>query len=213
MYAQRARITILVYDEAELERVFETKAVEAGVGVIPGAVATAVEREGDRLQAVSFATRFGPLVVRAPLFIDASGDAVSSWLAGAPCRVSDPSVYGTQMAVLEQVTLPPGSDTSAVARRAEQLLQEYAERYRLTRRESRVFLLPQRGLAVLNATHLSTPLYPVAFWQEAWPAQAEAERAAQLLREHTPRSSVGRAYVSWAIPASGRPAPSSRARP
>ena len=183
-YSRRARTLIVVYDEAELERVFETLLREAGVQIVPGAVA--VERAGDRLVAVSCATRFGPLVVRAPFFVDASGDAVLSWLAGAPCRVSDPPVYGTQMAVLEHVEFPADEDATAIARRAEELLQTYADRYRLSRRESRVFLLPQRGLAVLNATHQATPLHPVAFWEAAWPVRAEAERAAQLLRDQFP---------------------------
>jgi len=186
MYSRRACTLIVVYDEAELERVFETLLREAGVQIVPGAVAVAVERAGDRLVAVSCATRFGSLVVRAPLFVDASGDAVLSWLAGAPYRVSDPPVYGTQMAVLEHVALPPDADVTAIARRAEELLQTYADRYELTRRESRVFLLPPRGLAVLNATHQATPLHPVAFWEAAWPVRAEAERAAQLLRDQFP---------------------------
>ncbi len=187
MYSRRARTTIVVYDEGELERVFEHMLVAAGVEIIPGAVAQTVEREGDRILAVSFATRFGPLLVQAPWYIDASGDAALCWLAGAPCRVSETPVYGTQMAVLEHVALPDERAAAvAVARRAEELLASYAEAYGLTRRDSRVFPLPQRGLAILNATHQETPLHPRAFWRAAWPARAEAERAARLLRDHYP---------------------------
>jgi 2-polyprenyl-6-methoxyphenol hydroxylase-like FAD-dependent oxidoreductase len=194
MYSRRARTLIVVYDEVDLERVFETTLIDAGVRIVPGAVVEAVERAGDRVTVVSCATRFGPLTVQAPLFVDASGDAVLSWLAGAPYRVSDPPVYGTQMAVLEHVEFPADEDATAIARRAEELLQTYADHYGLTRRESRVFLLPQRGLAILNATHLPTPLHPVAFWEAAWPARAEAERATQLLRDQYP-SVFGRARV------------------
>ncbi|MCX7623930.1 MAG: FAD-dependent oxidoreductase [Thermomicrobium sp.] len=231
MYSRRARTRIVVYDEAELERIFETMLLDAGALVVPGAVAEAVEREGDRLVTVSFATRFGRITVRAPLFVDASGDAVLSWLAGASCRVGEAPVYGTQMAVLEQVDLPADQDATTIARRAEALLAEHAERYGLTRRESRVFLLPQRGLAMLNATHLETPLHPVAFWQAAWPARAEAERAAQLLRERYPevfgrarlrrlgypgirqtRTIVGRATLTAADVLGGRRFPDAIAR-
>jgi len=59
-------------------------------------------------------------------------------------------------------------------------------RYGLTRRDSRVFLLPQRQLAVLNATHHPTPLDPVAFWRSVWPARQEAEHAARLLQSEYP---------------------------
>lgn len=185
-YSRRARTFIIVYDEAELERIVETMLLEAGATVVLGATACAVERDGDRITAISFATRFGFLSVQAPLSIDASGDASLTWLAGAACRASTTPVYGTQMAVLENVNLVAGDEVGAIVQRAEALLRTHAQTYGLSRWESRVFLLPQRRLAILNATHLPTPLHPVEFWQAAWPARREAERAAQLLREHYP---------------------------
>lgn len=186
MYSRRARTLIIVYDEAEFERIVETMLLEAGAIVVLGATAFAVQRDGDRITAISFATRFGFLSVQAPLYIDASGDASLTWLAGAACRVSTTPVYGTQMAVLENVNLVDTDDVGAIVQRAETLLRTHAQTYGLSRLESRVFLLPQRRLAILNATHLPTPLHPVEFWQAAWPARREAERAAQLLREQYP---------------------------
>ena len=186
MYSQRARTLIVVYDDAELERLFESLLCEAGVTTLPGATAISVERQLDRITSVTLATRFGLVRIRAPLYVDATGDAALTWLAGAPCRESADPVYGTQMAVLENVALPSGEDVVSIARRAEELLRAHAADYGLSRLESRVFLLPQRGLAVLNATHQPTPLHPVAFWQAAWPARREAAQAAQLLRDHYP---------------------------
>jgi glycine/D-amino acid oxidase-like deaminating enzyme len=194
VYSQRARTLIVIYDDAELERLFERLLCEAGVTVLPGATAISVERQLDRIASVTLATRFGLVRIRAPLSIDATGDAALTWLAGAPCRESANPVYGTQMAVLENVALSSGEDVVSSARWAEELLRAHAADYGLTRLESRVFLLPQRGLAILNATHLPTPLHPVAFWEAAWPARAEAERATQLLRDQYP-SVFGRARL------------------
>ncbi|MFN3337599.1 MAG: FAD-dependent oxidoreductase [Thermomicrobium sp.] len=186
MYSRRARTLIIVYDEAELERIIETMLLEAGAAVVLGATACAVERDGNRVTSVSFATRFGFVSVQAPIYIDASGDASLTWLAGTACRVSTTHVYGTQIVVLENVNLAAVDDVVAIVQRAEALLRTHAETYGLSRLESRVFLLPQRRPAILNATHLPTPLHPVKFGQAAWPARREAERAAQLLREQYP---------------------------
>lgn len=186
MYSRRARTVIVVYDEGELERILEHLLQDAGVTTILGATAFHASREGDRLTAVSLATRFGTLRVEAPYFVDASGDAALTWLAGAACRVAQCPIYGTQIAVLEGVRLSPNDDITAIARRAEDLLRTQAARYGLTRRDSRVFLLPQRQLAVLNATHHPTPLDPVAFWRSVWPARQEAEHAARLLQSEYP---------------------------
>jgi len=186
LYSRRARTTIIVYDEAELERIFEQMLAACHVVLLLGAVADVVQRDGARITRVRFATRFGTCDVQAPFFIDASGDAALTWLAGAACRVSTKPIYGTQMAVVGPVAFPSGENPADVARRAEELLREHGSRYGITREECRVFPLPPRGLAVLNATHLRTPLDPLAFWQEARAARGEVERALELLRREYP---------------------------
>lgn len=184
-YSERARTFVIVYDEAELERVFEELLAEHNVQLLLGALLTAVERDQSQVRSAYFATRFGTVHVQSPFFVDASGDAALVWLAGSPCQLQ-PEVYGTQVAVLEGLTLPSPADATAIARHAESLLREYGPRYGLTRRDCRVFLLPPRQLAILNATHLPTPLNPITFWQAARPARREAEQAATLLRREFP---------------------------
>ena len=103
------------------------------------------------------ATRYGDVRVGATGFVDASGDAALVWQAGFPCREpADGPVYGTQMVVLE------GIDEAHVPSRAELpvRMKEKAEQYGLVRREGLSFVIPGRGIAAMNMTHIETPLDP-----------------------------------------------------
>lgn len=186
LYSQRARTLVIVYDEADLERTLEQLVVESGVTLLLGAVVYRVTRDDRQVSMVDVATRFGSVRVRADWYVDASGDAALVALAGGTCHPQPEHILGTQMAVLDGVQFPEEDDPAVVARRAEELLRDYGPRYGLTRRECRVFPLPQHGMVVLNATHLPTPLDPIAFWQLAQPARREADAAAQLLRAEYP---------------------------
>ena len=61
----------------------------AGVTVIYHAVATGVLTEGKRIEGVQLWTKQGPLTLRAPITVDASGDADLVAMAGLPSCVGD----------------------------------------------------------------------------------------------------------------------------
>ncbi|MBR1608584.1 MAG: FAD-dependent oxidoreductase, partial [Kiritimatiellae bacterium] len=74
-------------DEESLKVILDRKAAEAGVRVLFHASVCAVKTEGRRVEAVVAATVAGPLAFRARTFVDATGDATLSALAGVAFRV------------------------------------------------------------------------------------------------------------------------------
>jgi glycine/D-amino acid oxidase-like deaminating enzyme len=180
----RRNTVIVQYDEVALGRWIEEAVRRAGIAVLLGAVLRAVRRDGSRLRALALATRYGAVELAADGFIDASGDAALAWHAGFPCREPETPVLGTQMLVIE------GFDTEALAAldRAA-LLRRLAERggdYGLVRRDGFVFAFPGRGTALVNMTHIETPLDPVAAAAAALEGRAQADRVVAFLRGEFP---------------------------
>lgn len=192
--SRRARTVNVVYDDVVLMRVFEQLLRAARVQLILGGVLAGVEREGRLLRRVRVETRFGPCQIRARAFVDASGDASLAWTAGLACRTATFPIYGTQIVIVEGVDYTHVSDPHVVQWEAERVLAEKGSAYGLSREKGVVFPLPSRGMAVLNVTHLATPLDPVRFWEEAAPARDEGERAVELLRQEYP-AAFGRARI------------------
>lgn len=192
--SRRARTINVVYDDVVLMRLFERMARQAGVQFLLGGVASAAEVEGRRLRSVRVDTRFGPCEVRADAFVDASGDAALTWVAGLACRTATFPIYGTQMCILEGVEYGDASRAREIGYEAERLFREKGPQYGLTRHEGVIFPLPSRGMAVLNVTHVATPLDPLQFWEEAGVGREEAERAVALLQTEYPEV-FGRSHV------------------
>src|SRR4029077_3290472 len=131
---------------------------QAGITVLVGAILRGVTREGGRVRELDLATRYGDVRLSAAGFVDATGDAALTWEAGFPCREhADGPIYGTQMMVLEGVdeTAPPGRDEFTARARAT------AATYGLVRTDGFAFIFPGRGTALVNLTHVETPLDPV----------------------------------------------------
>ena len=89
------------YDEVKLARWMERKVEAAGIQTLLGAVLTGVEFSDRRVQNVDFATRFGPVRVRANGFVDSSGDASLCYEAGLPVREPEEPIYGTLNFLIE----------------------------------------------------------------------------------------------------------------
>lgn len=192
--SRRARTVNVVYDDVALMRVFERTLRAAGVRLVLGGVVREATVEGRLVRAVRVETRFGPCTIRARAFVDASGDAALTWVAGLSCRTATFPIYGTQMCILEGVHYPDPERAHEVQWEAERLFREKGRAYGLTRHEGVIFPLPSRGMAVLNVTHVATPLDPVRFWEEAAIGREEAERAFQLLKNEYPEV-FGRAHI------------------
>src|ERR1700689_4547104 len=91
-----------LYNEVALGRWVERHVLELEITPLVGAILRSVRREGPRITALEFATRYGDVMVRADGFVDATGDAAGGWGAGLECREpAEGVIYGSQMIVIE----------------------------------------------------------------------------------------------------------------
>ncbi len=176
--------TIVVqYDEVALARWIESQVRAAGITVLLGAVMREVKRDGRRIRAIELATRFGDVRVSATGFVDATGDAALAWNAGLSCReAADGPVYGSQIAIIE------GIDEDNQPTRAEitARLKSKAKDYGLTRESGIAFVFPGRNTAMVNMTHVETPLDPLEFSNRSLEGKEQADRAIAFLRGEFP---------------------------
>ena len=124
---------------------------------VVGAVLREVTVEGRRI-AADCATRYGDVDIEAAGFVDATGDAALAWNAGLPCREpADGKVFGTQMVILEGIDEGHAPQKPEISAR----MKDKAGDYGLRRREGFAFIIPGRGVAAMNMTHVETPLDPL----------------------------------------------------
>ena len=74
-----------------LKRIYDRMMTESGIDFVFEADLVGVDRRGDRLTEAVIATVAGPVAVRARIFIDATGDGVLGFLAGAESELGDPA--------------------------------------------------------------------------------------------------------------------------
>jgi flavin-dependent dehydrogenase len=189
--------TVVMYDEVALSRWVEEAVRKAEVTVLLGAVLRAVARDGARVRALDLATRYGDVRLAAAGFVDATGDAALTWEAGFPCREhADGPIYGTQMMVLEgidEARQPSRHELTARARAK-------AAAYGLVRTEGFAFAFPGRATALVNLTHVETPLDPVEASRNALAGKAQADRVLHFLQREYPEA-FGQARVrSYGLP-------------
>jgi flavin-dependent dehydrogenase len=184
--------TIVVqYDEIALARWIERQVAAAGITVLLGAVMRDVARDGRRIRAIDLATRYGDVRVSATGFVDASGDAALAWNAGLSCReAADGPIYGTQMVVIEGIDEAHQPDRPEVAAR----LKQKAKDYGLTRESGFAFVFPGKDIALVNMTHVETPLDPVEMTKKSLEGKDQADRAVAFLRAEYP-AAFGKARI------------------
>jgi hypothetical protein len=183
--------TVVMYDEIALSRWIEEAIRKADVTVLLGAVMRRVTRDSGRVRTVEFATRYGDVTVSASGFVDASGDAALTWEAGFACRENaDGPLFGTQMVVLE------GVDEARHPPRPEMIarMREKGDDYGLVRRDGFSFLVPGRGIALINMNHVETPLEPFAASRNALIGKAMADGVIRFLKGEYP-DAFGKARV------------------
>ena len=189
--------TVVMYDEIALSRWIEEAIRNADITVLLGAILRAVARDGTRIRELDLATRYGDVKLSAAGFVDATGDAALTWEAGFACREpADGPIYGTQMMVLE------GIDEARQPTRAELTARARAKAalYGLVRTDGFAFVFPGRGTALVNHTHVETPLDPVAASRNALLGKAQADKVLHFLKSEYP-DAFGQARVrSYGLP-------------
>jgi hypothetical protein len=172
------------YELMQLGRWMERKIQDAGAKPLISATLTGVKFRQRRLESLQFATRSGPVSVRANGFVDASGDAVLSWQAGLAVREPDAPVYGSLNFLLE------GYDEARVAKiDHEQIykrLREVGARYGLVRHDGFLFAFPGKGTALANLTHFETPLDPLKAADLVFEGRKQADAVVEFLRGEFP---------------------------
>jgi hypothetical protein len=188
--------TVVYYDEVALARWIEHKVLAAGITVVLGALLRNVVVEGRRIVELELATRYGDVRVDAQGFVDASGDAALAWAAGLPCREPEVPLYGTQMVVLENI------DERHVPKRDafDARLAAKADQYGLKRKRGVVFYSPGRGTAVMNLTHVETPLEPLAASRNALLGKDEADKVVAFMRAEYPEVFAHARLRSYGFP-------------
>jgi hypothetical protein len=175
--------TVVYYDEVALARWIERTVRELGITVVLGAVLREVAMEGRRVSRLGLSTRYGDVAVEALGFVDASGDAALVWQAGLPCREPAKSkVFGTQMVILENIDEARQPTREAISAR----MKEKGDAYGLVRREGLGFIIPGRGVAAMNMTHVETPLDPLAASASTLEGREQADRAVLFLKTEFP---------------------------
>jgi flavin-dependent dehydrogenase len=189
--------TVVMYDEVALSRWIEEAVRKAGITVLLGTILRGVTRDGGKIRTLDLATRYGDVTLSATGFVDATGDAALTWQAGFDCREpADGPIYGTQMLVLEGIDETSQPTREALTAR----LRERAGDYGLVRTQGFAFVFPGRDTALVNLTHVETPLEPVAASRNALLGKAQADRVLDFLKGEYPQA-FGRARVrSYGLP-------------
>jgi hypothetical protein len=180
-----------LYNEVALGRWVERRILELKITPLVGAVLRRVRMSGRRISALELATRYGDVAVRASGFIDATGDAAVVWQAGLECREpAEGLIYGSQMIVIEnfdETRKPSRADMSA-------RILDRGGQYGLVRRDGFAMSFPGRATAVVNMTHIETPLDPLESSRIGIAGKEQADRTMDFLRGEFP-DAFGQARV------------------
>lgn len=192
--ARRARNTLIIdYAINGWMRWVERRILETDIMPVTGAVLRAVEVRDRRIATLQLATRWGDMVIEAQSFVDASGDAVLSWLAGLPLNQSDTDIHGTIMAVFE------GVDTDIVNRMPRETYHEAMRRrgaeFGLVRHDGFLFPQAEPGKVLANMTHIETPQDPVGLARAGMHGRAQVDGLLALFRDEFPEA-FGEARVA-----------------
>jgi hypothetical protein len=174
-----------LYDEVALGRWVERAVLAHKITPLPGAILRNVQLDGRRVTALELATRYGDVIVRADGFVDATGDAAVVWQAGLDCRVpAEGGIFGSQMMVIENFD---DANKPARAEMSERIAQRGAH-YGMTRRDGFAMTLPGSRTAIVNMTHIETPLDPFEAAKKGIEGKEQADRAMAFLKGEYPEA-------------------------
>jgi hypothetical protein len=174
-----------MYNEVALGRWVERAVLANGITPLTGAIIRRVNMEGRRVTSLDIATRFGDVRVKAEAFIDATGDAAIAWEAGLDCREhKNGQVYGSQMLVIEDFDDSKKPSRDEMAKR----IWDKGLDYGLTRRDGFAATYPGRNAAMVNITHIETPLDPFGAAVKQIEGKDQADRALTFLKSEYPEA-------------------------
>ncbi len=84
---KRSALKGITFAEEDLKYVLQKMVQNAGVDLLYHAYLHKVNRVGDKIESLEFSTIGGPVDLRAPYYIDATGDAQLAYLASCPTRL------------------------------------------------------------------------------------------------------------------------------
>ncbi len=175
--------TVVMYDEVLLQRWIEEQIRATDIIVLVGAIVRNVVMEGRRVRELELATRYGDVRVSAQGFIDATGDAALAWQAGLPCREAEEGpIYGTQMVVMENIDAKYAPTREEFAERVAAKHKQYG----FPRRDGFAFVAPGRGIALVNMTHIETPLDPIRMSKIQLDGKAQVDKVIVFLKAEYP---------------------------
>lgn len=182
---------VVMYNEVALGRWVEKSVIKAGVRPLTGAIIRKVNLDGRRVRSIDVATRHGDVRITANGFIDASGDAALTWQAGFDCRVhGNGQIYGSQMLIVEGINDAHKPDWDTMAKR----IAERGEHYGMMRRDGFAATFPGTDIAMVNMTHIETPLDPFEAAEKQIDGKEQADRTLVFLRHEFPEA-FGKAKV------------------
>jgi hypothetical protein len=173
------------YDEVKLARWMENKVEAAGIKTLLGAVLTGVDFNNRRIRHIEFATRFGPVRVRANGFVDSSGDASLSYEAGLPVREPEEPIYGSLNFLIENYD--PEAVKALDIREVHKLLKSTGSNYGLTRHDGHLMPFTDKGFMLANIGHFETPLDPLAAADMVFKGRREADNVLNFLKGELPQ--------------------------
>jgi hypothetical protein len=174
-----------LYNEVALGRWVERTILGLNITPLVGAILRGVRLSGRRVEALELSTRYGDVIVRADGFVDATGDAAVVWQAGLDCREpAEGGIYGSQMMVIENFDDAHKPDRSEMSGR----IRERGEHYGLTRRDGFAMTLPGGRTAIVNMTHVETPLDPLEASRKGIEGKEQADRTMDFLKGEFPEA-------------------------
>jgi hypothetical protein len=186
-----------LYDEVALARWVERKVLELGITPLVGAILRGVQREGRRIEALEFATRYGDVAVRADGYVDATGDAALVWQAGLECREpAEGVIYGSQMMVIEHFEEAQKPTRAEMSER----IRERGAKYGMIRRDGFAMSFPGRATAVVNMTHIENPMDPFGASKTGLEGKDQADRTMTFLRAEFPEAFANARVRSYGLP-------------
>lgn len=195
---------IILLEPESVKLALDRVLAKAGVDVLLHTRVAAVTRTGDRLQAVTLAGMDGRRRVAAEAFVDATGDANLSFLAGIDCRI------GNEQGHLQAISAPiliGGRDRSVPIDR-DAVIQGFeaynqAGRFPAARTDGGIFTeVPRTGeMWWMMFDHAMPDLSSKSFTKAEQTARAAAHDYVQVLRDHVPGFQA--AYLSSTGPQIG----------